>query len=119
MTPSGATEPTGQSGFVTYLSPHKLRLMLEDLVAEYGEEVILDRDRLRVVHPEAFFNLWWYSARFSLPLPLAVTSWLSSSDEEGNTDSTASEVTEEQHIDQKPGNITTMVEMSDCYAFAS
>ena len=119
VTPSGATEPTGQSGFVTYLSPHKLRLMLEDLVAEYGEEVILDRDCLRVVHPEAFFNLWWYSARFSLPLPLAVTSWLSSSDEEGNTDSTASEVTEEQHIDQKPGNITTMAEMSDCCAFAS
>jgi len=62
----------GQSGFVTYLSPQKLRMMLEELVLEYGEEV-LDRDRLRELNPEVFFNLWWYSARFSLPLPLAVT----------------------------------------------
>ena len=65
----------GLAGFVTYLSPQKLRTMLEDLVLEYGEEV-LDRDRLQALNSEVFFNLWWYSARFSLPLPLAVTSWL-------------------------------------------
>ena len=62
----------GQSGFVTYYSPIKLRMVLEELVLEYGEE-ILDRDRLRKVCHEVLFNLWWYSARFSLPLPLAVS----------------------------------------------
>jgi hypothetical protein len=60
------------SGFVPYLSPMKLRLLLEQLVAEFGEE-ILDRDRLREMNPQALFNLWWYCARFSLPLPLAIS----------------------------------------------
>ena len=61
------------SGFVTYLPPTKLRVMLEDLILHFGEE-ILDRESLRAANKEVFFNLWWYSARFSLPLPLAVTS---------------------------------------------
>eukprot|EP00970_Alexandrium_tamarense_P018094 scaffold13318_cov193-Alexandrium_tamarense.AAC.6 len=60
----------GRTGFVTYISPHRLRLLLEQLVFEFGEEV-LDRDRLRLLNPQVFFNLWWYSSRFSLPLPLA------------------------------------------------
>ena len=30
----------------------------------------MERDRLREFDPEVFYNLWWYSARFSLPLPL-------------------------------------------------
>ena len=60
------------SGFVTYLSPQKLRIMLEDLVVEYGEDA-LNRDSLRELSPDVFFNLWWYSARFSLPLPLSTT----------------------------------------------
>ena len=69
----GGGEEHGQSsGFVSYLSPQKLRLVLEQLVAEFGEE-ILDRDRLREIHPQALFNLWWYCARFSLPLPLAIS----------------------------------------------
>jgi hypothetical protein len=61
-----------KSGFVTYLSPQKLRIMLEDLVLEYGEDA-LNRDSLRELCPEVFFNLWWYSARFSLPLPLSTS----------------------------------------------
>eukprot|EP00986_Skeletonema_menzelii_P013803 scaffold8428_cov151-Skeletonema_menzelii.AAC.1 len=69
----GGEEEHGQSsGFVSYLSPKKLRLLLEQLVVEFGEE-ILDRDRLREVNPQALFNLWWYCARFSLPLPLAIS----------------------------------------------
>mmetsp|Transcript_27836 Transcript_27836/g.55703 ORF Transcript_27836/g.55703 Transcript_27836/m.55703 type:complete len:2024 (+) Transcript_27836:44-6115(+) len=69
----GGEEEHGQSsGFVSYLSPKKLRLVLEQLVVEFGEE-ILDRDRLREVNPQALFNLWWYCARFALPLPLAIS----------------------------------------------
>lgn len=58
-------------GYVTYLSPYKLRRMLEQLVHEYGEQV-LRRDRLLETDPQIFYNLWWYCARFSLPLPLAI-----------------------------------------------
>lgn len=56
--------------FVTYISPWSLRKAMEQYVEEYGEG-ILQRDRLRQLDPEVFFNLWWYCARFSLPLPLA------------------------------------------------
>ena len=68
----GAEGQGQSSGFVPYLSPKKLRLLLEQLVVEFGEE-ILDRERLREVNPQALFNLWWYCARFSLPLPLAIS----------------------------------------------
>lgn len=64
-----------QPGCVAYLSPLNLRITLEGLVLEYGE-AILERGRLRMVNPEVFFNLWWYAARFSLPLPLSVKSCL-------------------------------------------
>jgi hypothetical protein len=70
---SSSTVQHAQAGFVAYLSPTKLRSMLEDLSLKYGEDA-LNRDKLRVMNPEIFFNLWWYSARFSLPLPLAVRS---------------------------------------------
>jgi hypothetical protein len=60
------------TGFVSYFSPYRLRLMLEQLVEEYGEEV-LHRDRLLALDPQIFYNLWWYCARFSLPLPLAIS----------------------------------------------
>ena len=70
---SSSSVKQGQEGFVAYLSPQKLRIMLEDLFSEYGEAA-LNRDSLRVLNPEVFFNLWWYSARFSLPLPLSVKS---------------------------------------------
>lgn len=77
--PSDSIIEKGKSGSVAYLSPHNLRMSLEELVMEYGEEV-LERDRLRSLNPEVFFNLWWYSARFSLPLPLSVGPMPSESD---------------------------------------
>jgi len=55
--------------FVTYISPWSLRKAMEQYVEEFGEEV-LQRDRLKELDPEVFYNLWWYCARFSLPLPL-------------------------------------------------
>ena len=58
-------------GTVPYLSPSKMRLVLESYVEEYGEE-ILERTKLHRLDPTVFFNLWWFSARFSLPLPLSV-----------------------------------------------
>ncbi|KAL3826923.1 hypothetical protein ACHAXA_006003 [Cyclostephanos tholiformis] len=70
---SASTVYQGQARFVTYLSPTKLRSMLEDLSLKYGEDA-LNRDSLRMLNPDVFFNLWWYSARFSLPLPLSVNS---------------------------------------------
>ena len=94
------------SGFVTYLSPQKLRRLLEELVTEYGEE-ILDRDQLRIVNPEVFFNLWWYSARFSLPLPLATSSLL-------KVDPTGENL---NLVDGK--QITSTTNTHDCCAFAS
>lgn len=93
----------GRSGFVTYLSPQKLRMMLEELVTEYGEG-ILNRDQLRIANQEVFFNLWWYSARFSLPLPLAISSLLKSDPTGENLDG--------EHI---PSTTDT----HDCCAFAS
>ncbi|KAL7553196.1 hypothetical protein ACHAWF_016455, partial [Thalassiosira exigua] len=75
-----ASTMTGEQGYITYLSPHKLRSMLEELVLEYGEH-ILHRDRLRQINPEVLFNLWWYSSRFSLPLPLATSPLLGNDDE--------------------------------------
>ena len=57
---------------VPYLNPARLRQMLEDMVEEHGEDG-LERENLRRLSPEIFYNLWWYCARFSLPLPLAVS----------------------------------------------
>ena len=66
-------EETREASYVTYISPATLRSSLERHIEEHGEG-ILERDRLREIDPEAFYNLWWYSARFSLPLPLPVSS---------------------------------------------
>lgn len=55
--------------YVTYINPSTLRISLEQYVEEYGEDV-LERDRLKQLDPEVFYNFWWYCARFSLPLPL-------------------------------------------------
>lgn len=57
---------------IPYMNPSVLRRALESLIEEHGEEV-LERDRLRNLDHEIFFNLWWYCARFSLPLPLPAT----------------------------------------------
>ena len=62
---------------VTYMNPSSLRDGLEQAVDEHGES-ILERGKLREMYPELFFNLWWFCARFHLPLPLAVAR------EEGN-----------------------------------
>ena len=58
--------------YVTYISPWSLRKAMEQLVEECGEDV-LERDRLKQLDPEIFYNFWWYCARFSLPLPLSTT----------------------------------------------
>ena len=58
--------------YVAYLSPSSLRVSLEQYVEEYGEEV-LEREKLKELDPGVFYNLWWYSARFSLPLPLPIS----------------------------------------------
>ena len=57
---------------VTYISPSSLRDGLEHVVDEHGEG-ILDREKLRENYPELFYNLWWFCARFQMPLPLAVS----------------------------------------------
>jgi hypothetical protein len=59
--------------YVAYVSPASLRLALEHYVEEYGEEVLV-RDRLKTLDSEIFYNFWWQCARFSLPLPLPITS---------------------------------------------
>lgn len=64
-------DPDNSIGFVPYTSPSKLRYKLEKYVEEYGEDV-LERERLRRLDPTIFYNFWWYCARFSLPLPLAI-----------------------------------------------
>lgn len=63
----------GKCNYVTYLSPSSMRLLLEQYVEEHGEEV-LERETLRKLDPRLYYNLWWFSARFSLPLPLMVRS---------------------------------------------
>jgi len=60
------------SGQVPYLNPSKMRIALEMLIEESSED-ILERERLRLLDPTVFFNLWWFCARFSLPLPLSIS----------------------------------------------
>lgn len=64
-------DDVAQARYVAYMSPATLRLSLERHIEEQGEE-ILERERLRELDPEVYYNLWWYSARFSLPLPLPI-----------------------------------------------
>jgi len=59
------------AGYVTYISPAALRSALEKYVDEKGESV-LDRETLKSLDPEVFYNFWWYCSRFSLPLPLPI-----------------------------------------------
>ncbi|KAL3782651.1 hypothetical protein HJC23_010160 [Cyclotella cryptica] len=87
---------SAKMGLVTYFSPYRLRLMLEQLLEEYGEEG-LTRDCLLALDPQLFYNLWWYCARFSLPLPLATVAHTTS-----------------HNMIQPTGNI-----LGNCWAFAS
>ena len=64
-------DPDSSIGFVPYTSPSKLRYKMEKYIEEYGEDV-LERERLRRLDPTIFYNLWFYCARFSLPLPLSL-----------------------------------------------
>ena len=59
-------------GYVPYLSPSRMRALLESVVEDFGEEVI-EREKLRYLNPTVFFNLWWFCCRFSLPLPLSIS----------------------------------------------
>lgn len=68
----GPVLETPDASYVTYVSPTTLRLSLERHIAENGEEV-LDREYLKSIDPELFYNFWWYCARFSLPLPLPIS----------------------------------------------
>lgn len=60
-------------GFVDYLSPITLRVLLEEALDKLGENA-LERENLRNIDPRLFYNLWWYCLRFSLPFPLAIAS---------------------------------------------
>ncbi|CAJ1960049.1 unnamed protein product [Cylindrotheca closterium] len=64
------------AAYVTYISPASMRLSLEKQIKENGEG-ILERDTLKRLDPQLYYNLWWYSARFSLPLPLPVSDSMS------------------------------------------
>ena len=66
-------EKDGKCNYVTYLSPSNMRLLLEQYVEEHGEDV-LERETLKKLDPRLYYNMWWFSARFSLPLPLMVGS---------------------------------------------
>ena len=61
-----------KGNYVTYISPAAVRSRLEHYVEEHGES-ILERETLQQLDTELFYNLWWYCARFSLPLPLPVS----------------------------------------------
>jgi hypothetical protein len=67
----GPIVDTTDASYVTYISPASLRLSLERHIAEHGEAA-LEREHLRAVDPELYYNFWWYCTRFSLPLPLPV-----------------------------------------------
>lgn len=61
--------PEEKVEYVTYTSPTSLRLALEQYVEEFGEE-ILDREKLKQLNKEVYYNFLWNCARFSLPFPL-------------------------------------------------
>ena len=66
-------EPNDEGvSLVTYICPSSVRDSMEQIVDEHGEE-ILDRETLREKYPDVFYNLWWFCARFQLPLPLPVS----------------------------------------------
>ena len=69
-------------GYIPYIDPSSMRTMLEEYVTEHGESA-LDRDTLFRHNSALLFSLWWFSARFSLPLPLPVlkTDTMSNQDE--------------------------------------
>lgn len=65
---SGLGLATTGGDHVDYLSPFTLRMRLEKLLLEHGEEC-LTRDFAREHHPELYWNLVWFTTRLSLPFP--------------------------------------------------
>lgn len=57
------------NGYVDYISPFTLRMRMERLLLEHGEDS-LTREWTREHHPEIFWNLVWYCTRLSVPFPL-------------------------------------------------
>jgi hypothetical protein len=70
---SGCALGTCQGGLVEYMSPFTLRMRLEKLLLEHGEEC-LTREWARVHHPELYWNLVWFTTRLSVPFPLLLDS---------------------------------------------
>ncbi|KAM3577162.1 hypothetical protein VYU27_001078 [Nannochloropsis oceanica] len=68
----------------SYMSPAAMRLGLEHLIKEHGEHALY-RETMLTLCPDLFWNLWWYSARFGLPLPLPAKSNQEESNEPGET----------------------------------
>jgi hypothetical protein len=68
-------EKTAEDEFVTYMSPVVMRSRLERHVEEHGES-ILEREALHDLDPDLYYNFWWYCARFSMPLPLPIDTWI-------------------------------------------
>jgi hypothetical protein len=71
LQPLDRSDEPYRTGSVMYLSPESLRSALERYLEVEGENA-LARDTMKERNPEIFYNLWWYSARFSLPLPLPI-----------------------------------------------
>lgn len=58
---------------VDYMSPFTLRMKLERLLLENGEEA-LTRDWARTHHPDVYWNLVWFTTRLSVPFPMLLDS---------------------------------------------
>jgi len=66
---SGLALGSSSNGYVDYISPFTLRMRMERLLLEHGEES-LTREWAREHHPEIYWNLVWYCTRLSVPFPL-------------------------------------------------
>ena len=70
---SGLGLGTTGGDHVDYMSPFTLRMRLEKLLLEHGEEC-LTRDWAREHQPELYWNLAWFTTRLSIPFPFLLDS---------------------------------------------
>ena len=70
---SGLGPGTMDGDHVDYMSPFTLRMRLEKLLLEHGEEC-LTRDWARKHQPELYWNLVWFTTRLSIPFPFVLDS---------------------------------------------
>lgn len=70
---SGQGLGTTGGDHVDYMSPFTLRMRLEKLLLEHGEEC-LTRDWAREHQPELYWNLVWFTTRLSIPFPFLLDS---------------------------------------------